>query len=74
VKRGKLVHLELTAKGFKPKELTVTPEESMLLSVELEPLPATSASVAPAPAPTPTHKRRTAPAASGRVHRELEEF
>jgi hypothetical protein len=74
VKRGKLVHLELTAKGYKPKDLTVTPEESMLLSVELEPLPATSASVAPAPAPAPTHKHRTAPAASGKVHRELEEF
>jgi serine/threonine-protein kinase len=72
VKRGKLLHLELTAKGYKAKDLTVTPEESMLLSVELEPMPASSASAAPTP--TPTHKHRPAPAASGKVHRELEEF
>ncbi|MFO0741871.1 MAG: serine/threonine-protein kinase [Labilithrix sp.] len=77
VPRQRATKLQLTAKGYKPKELGITPDENMLISVSLErdvgPAAATSAvSVAPAPAPTPAPKH-AAPAGS-KIHHDLETF
>ena len=77
VPRQRATKLELTAKGYKPKDLRITPDENMLISVSLErdvaPATTTSAvSVAPAPAPTAAPKH-AAPAGS-KIHHDLETF
>ena len=68
VKRGKSIALEFSAKGYKSKDLTVKPDENMLLSVELEKVADKPAETTP-PAPAPTTKP-----AGTKIHKDLEGF
>lgn len=57
--KGNPVKLVFTAKGFKPKELSITPTESTLLSVSLDKAPT-------ATTPVPPHKPS--------IHKDLDSF
>ncbi len=64
VKPGAPLKVTLTAKGYKPKELTVTPTENVLLPVSLEKLPAAAAGGV----------RKPPSNGGGSIHSDLEGF
>jgi serine/threonine-protein kinase len=71
IKKNASLNLSFNAPGYKPKDVTIMPDANMLLSVTLEKQGAAAQS-AQAPTQAPTH--HPSPAASKKVHSDLENF